>query len=582
MPTLRPYQQEDVAAVLESHRTHRRVIGRAATGLGKAVELAALAAHYQRFGRVLILVDVVKLVRQLAGSVKWYTGTAPGIEMGEEKVANSDGLFESSPVIISTVQTQYSGQPGKERYRHFDPKQFSVLLLDECELFLASKSLSVVQYYLDGNPDLKVFGCTATPFRSDGVAMANLFDHVAFDRDILWGIDNGYLVPARQAFVRVSLDFSSLKVRKDEDGDADYSDQEIAERINNEQTLIELAKGILHVCEDRKSIVVCPDVASAKAVAHYLEGQKPHSARCVYGEMGDEEKDDIMEAHQRGDFQFLTSVMMLTKGYDDPCVRAVVNCRKTKSKRLYQQILGRGTRVLKGLVEGVETPEARRAAIAASGKPDMLMVNMVGVDGWVRDVTLVDILGRADDSSVNERAKELVADGLSTEEALAAAEAEIEEEREVERLRAEIAENAAIREAEEEDDRRVRKSVSVEAYVDVEYTDGLGAGGNGGGQFERIPQGQLAILRKAKVPDKDIAALSPDEVKDLSREIVRRWKRKLCSYGQAKLLSKHGYDKAELRNMTAEQASVCIEAIKQNGWKRPATTAMLPVEAEAA
>ena len=83
MRTLRTYQSEDVDAVIAAaSEVSAAVIGRAATGLGKAVEMAALAAHYAQFGRVMILVDVKKLVRQLADTIKWFTGVQPGIEMG--------------------------------------------------------------------------------------------------------------------------------------------------------------------------------------------------------------------------------------------------------------------------------------------------------------------------------------------------------------------------------------------------------------------------------------------------------------------------------------------------------------------
>jgi superfamily II DNA or RNA helicase len=574
---LRPYQAEDVAKVIEAHKVHRRVIGRKATGLGKAVELAALAQHYARFGRVMVLVDVKKLVRQLARTIEWYTGTAPGVEMGDERASNGGTWHAPDRVVVSTVQTQYSGVVGYERFRQFDPAEFAAVLLDECELFLAPKARGVVNYYLAGNPDLKIFGCTATPMRGDGVAMAELFDHVAFDRDILWGIKQGYLVPARQAFVKVSIDFGTLKLRKGEDGEADYSDADLAEKLKSEQTLIELAAGIRHVCGDRRTIVVCPDVASARAVAHYLEGERAGCAKCVYGELGDEEKDDVMDGHRRGDFPYLSSVMMLTKGYDDDQIEFVVNCRKTKSKRLYAQILGRGTRPLKGTVEGVETTEQRRAAIAASGKPLMTMVNMVGVSEHVRDVTLVDILGTADNQAVIDRAKEIVDEtGADTDEAIAQAEDELALEREAEKLRAQVEaakEEQAVADAFE---RRLRRMVDVKADVEVEYRDDLsGGGGVTSSPEERLPAGQSRILRNlGKLNDQELNALSPQQAGELARVLMARKSLGLCTFRQGKLLQRFGYGKAEIQDMTAGQAREAIDAIKANGWRRPESGVM--------
>src|ERR1019366_546083 len=121
---------------------------------------------------------------------------------------------------VSTVQTQYSGKDGAERYRQFIPGEWAACILDECELFLAKKARSVVEWYRT-NTALRVVGVSATTMRTDGVAMANLFFAVAFDRDILWGIREGWLVPGIQAFVKVSIDFSTLKLTKGEDGERD-------------------------------------------------------------------------------------------------------------------------------------------------------------------------------------------------------------------------------------------------------------------------------------------------------------------------------------------------------------------------
>jgi superfamily II DNA or RNA helicase len=555
MANLRPYQIEDVQAVVKAFDSHRCVLGRAATGLGKAVELAFLAKLFSEFGRVMVLVDTQKLVNQLADTIEWVADMQPGIEMGELRANNGGKLVAPDRIVISTPQTQYSGKEGSERYRQFDPAEFSAVLLDECETFLAEGANSVVNWYMQ-NPTLKVYGCTATPMRTDGKAMGDLFQCVAFDRDIIWGIDNGWLVPAKQAFVRVSLDFSTLSVRKkDGEEEADYSDEEIAERINNEQTAIELAKGIIHVAGVRRSIVVCPNVNTAKTITHYLDAERNGCARVVYGEMTPIEKEDVMNAHQRGEFQFLCSVMMLTKGYDDPQVSAIFNCRKTRSKRLYQQILGRGTRPLKGLLEGVEEVDARRGLIAGSEKPDMLMVNMVGVDDSVRDIMLVDILGEKKSEAIRERAKKKMLEKDPDEESEPSR--ELEEAEDEDRKEREAAEA------------RQRRRVQVKANVDVEYHDDLRvSSGEWTPESGQIDPWTLRTLTRAKVPESIINRLSAKRARELVKEIKRHWKNKLCSYKQAEVLLRAGYTKQELRNMPYDDASAAIERAKANGWKR--------------
>ena len=47
-------------------------------------------------------------------------------------------------------------------------------------------------------------------------------------------------------------------------------------------------------------------------------------------------------------------------------------------------------------------------------------------------------------------------------------------------------------------------------------------------------------------------------------EIFRRWNGKLCSFKQAKVLRKYGYD----AEVSFAEASATIDALARNGWKR--------------
>ena len=76
-----------------------------------------------------------------------------------------------------------------------------------------------------------------------------------------------------------------------------------------------------------------------------------------------------------GKVQVVCNCGVLTEGFDDPGVEVVIMGRPTKSRSLYSQMVGRSTRPLPGVVDGPETAEARKAAIAASAKPSCLVVD---------------------------------------------------------------------------------------------------------------------------------------------------------------------------------------------------------------
>jgi len=82
----------------------------------------------------------------------------------------------------------------------------------------------------------------------------------------------------------------------------------------------------------------------------WIEGRegKPRAA-CIWGSMDIDLGEDglrkrIIEAHQRGEIQVLINYGILTEGYDDPTIEAIIVARPTKSRALYTQMIGRGLR----------------------------------------------------------------------------------------------------------------------------------------------------------------------------------------------------------------------------------------------
>lgn len=92
------------------------------------------------------------------------------------------------------------------------------------------------------------------------------------------------------------------------------------------------------------------------------------------------------------------------EGYNDPGIQAVAVFRPTKSRALAEQMKGRGCRPLRGLVDGCAGREERLAAIAASDKPNCMIVDLVGVTGLADCASTAHILGQGKPDEVIERA----------------------------------------------------------------------------------------------------------------------------------------------------------------------------------
>lgn len=561
---LRDYQFADVDGVEAAVETgHKGIVYRAATGLGKSVFIAELAKRRRQYGRVMVTVDVGSLAADLAQTISHHTGDSVGILTGPIK----EGLHRR--IVISTVQSLYATYDGDRRYEMtFDPSEFYTLLVDECESSIADEFSGVVRHFRQ-NPNLVLVGASATPFRSDGRGMAELYDYAAdepgvLNRDILWGRDEGWLVPVRQGFLRVSVDFSTLKLRRGADGEKDYSEADVADIINNESSLIELAQGIHRVSNGEPGIVICPNSTNiADSLAGHLEAIDRGCASSVHGKQGSR-ADDIIASFKRGDFPLLVSVNKLYKGFDADRVKHVFMARRTKSRRIYEQVMGRSTRPLVGIrnqLGDANDAAERRAIIEGSDKPYAVMWDLVGLNDSATDiVSVIDILGTPD-TRVRERAKKnMAAEGEDGQDIL-------EAERKAKR---ELADEH--RRAKEEEEKEKRRRIQVKADVEWQISNGKPVKSGGLATFNegRLAGRTLRWLRSQKVPEKIIAARSSEQNKKLASNLTARHKRGLCSYAQAALLKKYGYPKETLRAMSRNEASTAIDTIARNGWKKVA------------
>jgi superfamily II DNA or RNA helicase len=550
---LRDYQEEAVASVMDlwSGGT-RSVLGQAATGLGKSVIIAEIVRRrlIECPGKkVVVMADMGILVDQLAETIRQHAGCQVGIERAEES-ARAMFWFAGDDVVVATVQTLYSGDAMRERMRSINPAIVSTLILDETETYFkkTTKSREVVDYYLNGNSDIRVYGCTATPYRSDGVAAADLFDDVAHELSIEWAIENGWLVPVKQAFVRTEIDFGKLRIAKREDGCADYSDKAISDMICDDKPMLEIVRGILDVAKDERGIVVCPKVEAAEKISQYLNGARRGSCEVVHGKLSEDQRYSKFSRHKDGHFQLLSSVMMLTKGYDDPEVQTVFMCRPTKSKRLYAQVLGRGTRPLKSvarLLGDLPDAAARRQMIAESAKPYMVMCNLVGIDAGVRDMTIVDILGTPSSDAVREAAKKIMAENET-----------VDVEQAVEEAEEQVRESSAKALA--------RESIEVGGESEIEWVDGLEA-------VEVDDQGQLDLVVEHLVEHgysrARVEAWSNFEQIRVLRALRRRKKHGMASLKQCRMLNRMGVSKEDALKMTSKQAGYEISRRKQSAGR---------------
>ena len=97
----------------------------------------------------------------------------------------------------------------------------------------------------------------------------------------------------------------------------------------------------MHYCKGRKTVVFLPLVATSLKFSNLLNKYGLRSAE-VNGNSDD--RAEVLDRFERGQFDVLCNSMLLTEGWDCPSVDCVVVLRPTKVRSLYQQMVGRGMR----------------------------------------------------------------------------------------------------------------------------------------------------------------------------------------------------------------------------------------------
>lgn len=414
--TLRDYQAADCDEICRQWESgNNRVLCVHSTGLGKSVIAAELSGRKPLGTRALVVVDSTDLAADLFRTCQKHLGRKPGILTGDFK-ENFD-----ADVLIATKQCLCAG----ERYKTLDVSQISRVIVDECEAALANEYVALMQHLLESNPFLHVVGLTATPLPASNRSISDLFSHAASEpgplyRDLQWAYLNGWLVKPMQGILRCSMDFSTLKVRKTESGEKDYSDKDIAKLMmeQDEREWLELAGGIYQISKGHTAIVVCPNSTEvADKLAAYIEGAgREHGQRgvahAIHRKLGQQKSWDMMRRFKSGEFPVAVSVRMFEKGFDYDRVNMVIMVRRTKSLRLYTQCAGRGTRPLKEIrpALGAESdPKSRMRIIAESAKPHCVIVDCVGINDEAKDILgVIDILGRGVREDIKERVRKMM------------------------------------------------------------------------------------------------------------------------------------------------------------------------------
>lgn len=421
-PSLRPYQVEAKKAVLKHWADGNRfALVVSATGTGKSVLFGDIARNTR--GRVLLLVHRDLLVDQGRGHLERACGEPVEIEQAQRRATLNPR------VIVASKDSLYR----EKRLSRWPKDHFETIIVDEAHRSVARTYQPIFDHF----DSAKVLGVTATPDRGDGVRL-KMFGKPVFVYQTWDAIDDGWLVEPIIYRHRVTgLLLDNLKIRA-----GDLEQEKLDEMMGADPAILSIIVPAWERLAGRRAFMFTTSKKNAARTAQLLNARfRSGCAEAVTDDITGPARKALFRRHREGDFQFLISVNVITEGYDDPKCSAAVWARPTKIRNVLAQGIGRVLRPWPGTVDGLATAEERKAAIAASAKPNAFVLDFTGTTERHNLACPEEILsGKAIGAELAPHVKKAIEEGSTVREAIEYAlreDAEIRRLREVKRLEVE-------------------------------------------------------------------------------------------------------------------------------------------------
>lgn len=305
---LREYQIRAISELRAKYASGRRaVVAVLPTGAGKTViaaEIIRLAR--ERNQKILFGAHRSELIAQSVSKLE-----AAGVTDLRVIQASSDLGNPRAPVIVASIQT-LAAKRWRERLPEVD-----FLILDECHHGPAATWAAIAENYRHA----LILGLTATPQRADSRALGDIFDSIVVGATVKELTELGHLVPCRVFAPTETLETKHIAVSPI-DAYRKYAD-------------------------GSRAVVFCVTVEHAERVAEEMNAAGVRTA-VVHGEMTKDARRAALADLDAGRIQAVSSIGVLTEGWDSPSVATCILARKPQHTGLYLQMAGRVLRPAPG------------------------------------------------------------------------------------------------------------------------------------------------------------------------------------------------------------------------------------------
>jgi DNA repair protein RadD len=327
---LRPYQEKGITDIRAAFRAGKRSIAYVApTGSGKTRILVYIAhGAIAKSNRIMIMVHRQELVRQTSNALA-DLGVAHGF------IAANREMNPEIPVQLAMVQTLV-----KRIDSVISP---NLLIVDEYHHGVSESYIQVARRF----PNAKVLGLTATPQRLDGRGLGIICEQLVLGPSVQQLIDLGFLCVPEYYAPPSELDLSHVGHTA-----GDFNKKEVDEAVDRPSITGSAVDHYARICPGVAAVAFCTSVKHAEHVRdQFIAAGYP--AAMIDGKLDEDSRADRVAALAEGRIKILTSVDVISEGFDLPSVGAAILLRPTESLSLHLQQIGRVLRPQPGKAKAI-------------------------------------------------------------------------------------------------------------------------------------------------------------------------------------------------------------------------------------
>jgi superfamily II DNA or RNA helicase len=312
-PALRPYQTDIIAQCRQQLEIGRnRICLVAPTGSGKtiiAAEIIRKAVANDK--RVLVLAHTREIIQQTSNKLRGF-----GIDHGIIAAELTRGSYHL--VQVASVQTYWSRVM---RGKCLPPPPADLIIVDECQHIRARIWHEIIANY----PDVPLIGLTATPCRSDGRGLGEVFEIIVEVPQVPELIKLGWLVPTK-TYAPPPPDLRGVKIQA-----GDYVVDQLGERMNENSLVGDIVTNWIKRANGLKTIAFAVDVRNSQHIAAEFV-RAGIGAEHVDGDTPIKQREHILSRLASGMTTVVSNCNVLTEGFDLPDLEGLILARPTRQR----------------------------------------------------------------------------------------------------------------------------------------------------------------------------------------------------------------------------------------------------------